>query len=74
VSKLARQPETGTGTLQLDLARRLVAEALGTGLLVVTVIGSGAARCSSPSGGTAFHLTGIAVRGADHTLGGGKNL
>ena len=41
MSKLARQPETGTGGLQLDLARRLVAEALGTGLLVVAVIGSG---------------------------------
>jgi glycerol uptake facilitator-like aquaporin len=41
VSKLARQPETGTGGLHLDLARRLVAEALGTGLLVLAVIGSG---------------------------------
>lgn len=41
MSKLARQPETGSGALQLDLARRLVAEALGTGLLVVAVIGSG---------------------------------
>jgi len=41
VSKTARQPETGTGGLQLDLARRLVAEALGTGLLIVAVIGSG---------------------------------
>ena len=41
MSKLARQPETGTGVLDLDLTRRLVAEALGTGLLVVAVIGSG---------------------------------
>ncbi|HTN78509.1 MAG TPA: MIP/aquaporin family protein [Acidimicrobiales bacterium] len=41
MSKLDRAPETGTGALQLDLARRLVAEALGTGLLVVAVIGSG---------------------------------
>jgi glycerol uptake facilitator-like aquaporin len=41
VSKLARQPETGTGRLGLDLARRLTAEALGTGLLVVAVVGSG---------------------------------
>lgn len=41
MSKLARQPETGTGSLQLDLARRLVAEALGTGLLIIAVIGSG---------------------------------
>jgi len=38
---LALEVETGTGTLQLDLTRRLVAEALGTGLLIVAVIGSG---------------------------------
>jgi glycerol uptake facilitator-like aquaporin len=41
MSELARQPETGTGALQLDLARRLSAEALGTGLLVMAVVGSG---------------------------------
>ncbi len=41
MSKLSRQVEAGTGGLQLDLARRLVAEALGTGFLVVAVIGSG---------------------------------
>ena len=41
MSGLARQPETGVGRLQLDLTRRLVAEALGTGLLVIAVIGSG---------------------------------
>jgi len=41
VSKLGRQVEAGTGGLQLDLARRLVAEALGTGFLIVAVIGSG---------------------------------
>ena len=33
--------ETGTGALRLDLARRLLAEGLGTGLLIVAVIGSG---------------------------------
>jgi glycerol uptake facilitator-like aquaporin len=38
---LADEVETGTGALHLDLTRRLVAEALGTGLLVVAVIGSG---------------------------------
>ena len=38
---LETSPETGTGTLRLDLPRRLTAEALGTGLLVVAVIGSG---------------------------------
>ena len=41
MSELDRQVETGTGGLQLDLPRRLVAEALGTGLLIVAVIGSG---------------------------------
>ena len=38
---LALEVETGTGALRLDLARRTAAEALGTGLLVVAVIGSG---------------------------------
>jgi glycerol uptake facilitator-like aquaporin len=41
MTDLAQQPETGTGGLELDLFRRLVAEALGTGLLVIAVIGSG---------------------------------
>ena len=41
MSDLANQPETGTGRLELDLGRRLVAEALGTGLLTVAVVGSG---------------------------------
>ena len=39
--QLAVEVETGTGALRLDLARRLAAEALGTGLLIVAVIGSG---------------------------------
>jgi glycerol uptake facilitator-like aquaporin len=38
---LADEVETGTGNLRLDLTRRLVAEALGTALLIVAVIGSG---------------------------------
>lgn len=38
---LALAAETGTGTLRLDLARRVVAEALGTAFLVAAVIGSG---------------------------------
>jgi glycerol uptake facilitator-like aquaporin len=41
MTDLAHQPETGTGSVELDLTRRLVAEALGTGLLVIAVIGSG---------------------------------
>lgn len=38
---LAREVETGTGQLDRDLVRRLVAEALGTALLIVAVVGSG---------------------------------
>jgi arsenate reductase len=41
MTDLAQQPETGTGGLELDLLRRVVAEALGAGLLLVAVIGSG---------------------------------
>ena len=40
-AELARQPETGTGRLRLDLGRRLLAEALGTCLLIIAVVGSG---------------------------------
>ena len=41
MTELANQPETGTGAIGANLVRRLVAEALGTGFLVVAVIGSG---------------------------------
>ena len=41
MTELANQPETGTGAIGATLSRRLVAEALGTGFLVVAVIGSG---------------------------------
>ena len=40
-AELAVAVETGTGQLRLDLARRLVAEGLGTCLLIIAVIGSG---------------------------------
>lgn len=42
-AELAVAVETGTGGLHLDLTRRLAAEALGTGLLVTAVVGSGIA-------------------------------
>jgi len=38
---LAIGVETGIGALRLDLARRVVAEGVGTGVLVIAVIGSG---------------------------------
>jgi len=41
MSDLAQLPETGTGRLRIELARRLAAEALGTGFLLVAVVGSG---------------------------------
>ncbi|HMX64240.1 MAG TPA: hypothetical protein PKX25_01570, partial [Microthrixaceae bacterium] len=47
---LAVAPETGTGELRLDLSRRLVAEGLGTGLLVVAVVGSGIAASRLSAG------------------------
>ena len=56
MSELARQPETGTGGLQLDMARRLVAEALGTGLLVVAVVGSGIMASRLSPGDTGLQL------------------
>jgi arsenate reductase len=40
-AQLSIAAETGTGQLRLDLARRLVAEALGTALLIIAVVGSG---------------------------------
>ena len=41
MTDLARLPETGTGSVGLDLTRRLVAEGIGTGFLVIAVVGSG---------------------------------
>jgi glycerol uptake facilitator-like aquaporin len=38
---LAAQPETGTGALPVTLSRRLVAEGVGTALLIIAVVGSG---------------------------------
>jgi glycerol uptake facilitator-like aquaporin len=53
MTNLAQQPETGTGGLELDLFRRLVAEALGSSLLLIAVVGSGimASRLSRDDAG-----------------------
>jgi glycerol uptake facilitator-like aquaporin len=50
--ELLDAPETGTGELHLDLPRRLLAEAIGSCLLIIAVIGSGimATRLSSDVG------------------------
>ncbi len=66
MSDLAHQPETGTGALQVDLARRLLAEALGTGFLVMAVIGSGimASRLSPDDVGLQLLENAAATAGA----------
>ena len=66
MSDLAHQPETGTGALKRDLARRLLAEALGTGLLVMAVVGSGimASRLSPDDTGLQLLENAAATAGA----------
>jgi arsenate reductase len=41
MTRLSDEPELGTGAFDLDLTRRLAAEAVGSALLIVAVIGSG---------------------------------
>jgi len=66
VSTLADQPEAGTGGLALALPRRLAAEALGTGLLVMAVVGSGimASRLSTGDVGLELLENAAATAGA----------
>jgi glycerol uptake facilitator-like aquaporin len=66
VTRLTLQPETGTGALGLSLARRVTAEALGTGLLVMAVIGSGimASRLSPGDEGLQLLENATATAGA----------
>ena len=63
---LRTEVETGTGALQVSLARRLVAEALGSALLIVAVIGSGimATRLSPGDIGLQLLENSIATGGA----------
>jgi arsenate reductase len=65
-AELSVEVETGTGALRLDLVRRLAAEALGTGLLIVAVIGSGimASRLSSGDVGLQLLQNAAATTGA----------
>ena len=55
-AQLATEVETGTGSLRLDLTRRLAAEALGTGLLLVAVVGSGIAAQRLSAGDVGLQL------------------
>jgi glycerol uptake facilitator-like aquaporin len=66
MTELAHQPETGTGAIGADLMRRLVAEALGTGFLVVAVVGSGimASRLSPDDVGLQLLENAAATAGA----------
>jgi glycerol uptake facilitator-like aquaporin len=66
VSKLAHQTETGIGALDLALARRLVAEGLGTAFLLIAVIGSGimASRSSLSDVGLQLFENAVATGGA----------
>ena len=63
---LATEVETGTGALRLPLPRRLVAEALGSALLIVAVIGSGIMATRSSPGQVGLQLleNSIATGGA----------
>ena len=63
---LGTEVETGTGALGLPLARRVVAEALGTALLVVAVVGSGimAGRLATGQPGLVLLANSIATGGA----------
>ena len=64
--ELSTEVETGTGELRLDLVRRLAAEALGTGLLVMAVVGSGimASRLSTGDVGLQLLENAAATAGA----------
>jgi len=65
-AQLDVEVETGTGALRLDLTRRLIAEALGTGFLIVAVIGSGimASRLSPDDVGLQLLENAAATAGA----------
>ncbi|CAB4872361.1 unannotated protein [freshwater metagenome] len=65
-AELSLQPETGTGQLRLDLTRRLLAEGLGTALLIIAVVGSGimASRLSPADVGLQLFENAAATAGA----------
>ena len=66
MTALADEPELGTGGLHLDLVRRLAAEAVGTGFLIIAVIGSGimAANLSPTDVGLQLFENAAATAGA----------
>ena len=66
MSELTESAETGTGSLRLDLVRRLVAEAIGSALLIIAVVGSGitASRLSPTDVGIQLFENAAATAGA----------
>lgn len=66
MTRLDDEPEVGTGRLHLDLARRASAEATGTALLIVAVVGSGimASRLSPDDVGLQLLENAAATAGA----------
>jgi len=66
---LAHEVESGTGALRLDLTRRLAAEAIGTGLLVMAVVGSGIAASRLSSGDMGLQLLQNAAATAGALIG-----
>ncbi len=67
--ELSVEPETGTGALRLDLVRRLAAEAFGTGMLIVAVIGSGIMASKLSSGDLGLQLLENAAATAGALIG-----
>ena len=67
--ELSVELETGTGRLQLGLTRRLAAEALGTGMLIVAVIGSGIMASRLSTGDVGLQLLENAVATAAALVG-----
>ena len=67
--ELGFEVETGTGQLRLDLTRRLAAEAFGTGMLIVAVIGSGIAASRLSTGDIGLQLLENAAATAGALIG-----
>jgi len=67
--ELSLDVETGIGALRLDLTRRLAAEAFGTAMLIVAVIGSGIAASRLSTGDIGVQLLENAAATAGALIG-----
>lgn len=68
-AELALRIETGTGALRLDLTRRVAAEAFGTAVLIVAVVGSGIAASRLSAGDVGLQLLENAAATAGALIG-----